>query len=148
VNNSYGHITSQPIHFTKWSNTSYAVFNSLGRVVHIGFLSSIIHGLSTVKALISHEILMLFELINDDKLDEDILYQLDPIDLFNIDELIASEYRNHSTPFSSKVSENIKYKYYVIIKRPFSGLFSFARLDYFKRDLAFFLLQNQLIKTS
>ena len=50
-----------PIHFRKWSNTSYAVFRSIGRVIHIRFLSTIIHGLATVKASIVILILELFK---------------------------------------------------------------------------------------
>lgn len=146
VNNSYGHIASQPIHFSQWSNTSYAIFNSIGRIVHIGFLSSIIHGLITVKALISHGFLtcrqaglMLFELI-----DEDALLLNDPIDLLNIDELIACEYCNLSIPFSNTVSRDINYINYNLLERPFLGLFSFVGFILFMRNQAFFILKKSI----
>ena len=44
-----------PILFKKWSNKSYAIFYSIGKVVHIGFISPIVFGLVTVKALANHE---------------------------------------------------------------------------------------------
>lgn len=145
MNNSYGHCESQPIHFTQWSNTSYAVFNSIGRIVHIGFLSNIIHGLRTVKALISHGFLpcrqaglRLFELINTDEVDEDILSQLDPSVLMNFEELIVGDVCDHSTPFSGCISEDIDHIIYSIAERPFSGLFSFAGFAHFMRNSAFF----------
>ncbi len=138
MNNSYGHCTSQPIHFTQWSNASYAVFNSIGRIVHIGFLSNIIHGLRAVKALISHGFLRLFELINTDEVDEDILSQLDPSVLMNIEELIVGDVCDHSIPFSGCVSEDIDHIIYSITERPFSGLFSFVGFAHFMRNSAFY----------
>lgn len=47
----YKNCTFRSLRFNRWTNTSYAIFNSIGRVVHIGFLSKIIHGLSTVKSI-------------------------------------------------------------------------------------------------
>lgn len=39
----------QVIRFRQWSNKNFAVFNSLGKVIQIGFLSKIIHGLTATQ---------------------------------------------------------------------------------------------------
>ena len=45
-------VTSSTSIFRRWSNKAYAVFNSIGRVVHIGFISSIVSGLKTIRTLL------------------------------------------------------------------------------------------------
>ena len=65
MNYLYKYTDRKVIHFNKWSNTSYAIFNSIGRIIHIGFLSQIIYGLTTVKSIISYGFL---ELISEEDL--------------------------------------------------------------------------------
>lgn len=74
MNNLIKHIDTNIFHFRRWSNKSYAIFNSIGRVVHIGFLSTIIQRLVTVKSLVFHGLLNLFDELNekDDSKDESI----------------------------------------------------------------------------
>jgi hypothetical protein len=73
ITNSVDSTNNQVLHFNKWSHKSYAIFNSIGRVVHIGFLSTILPGLITVKSLISHgQLSLLFELCGNDDLEEEL----------------------------------------------------------------------------
>ena len=74
VINSIDFTNNQVLHFSKWSHKSYAIFNSIGRVVRIGFLSTILPGLITVKSLISHGLFsLLFELYGNDDLEEELI---------------------------------------------------------------------------
>ena len=67
------------LHFRRLSNTSFAIFNSLGKVVHIGFLSTIIQRLITVKALIFHGLINIVDGINE--YDEESIKQLEIPDI-------------------------------------------------------------------
>ncbi len=45
------HITRPTVRFRKWTNTPYAVFNSLKKEIHIGFVSMIIRDINTLKSM-------------------------------------------------------------------------------------------------
>jgi len=146
LNNSCRHIASKTIQFSRWSNTSYAIFNSIGRVVHIGFLSTIIHGLVTIKAIGIHGILELFnQLIHDEADEENLLLDAQTV-LLKLDEGHISEIIVDSDPNSRKVSEDINYINYNIKERPLSGLFSFVEFSHFMENSSFFSTINQFSK--
>lgn len=44
------HIRFQGIHFSKWSNKSYAIFSTIGSVISIGNVTNIIGQLVTIKS--------------------------------------------------------------------------------------------------
>ena len=114
--------SSNPIHFNKWSNTSYAIFNSIGKVVHIGFLSTIINGITTVKSSIVvllldlYERILLEETVIEDVLDSELEYQLAE----NIRRSFSS---NYFIKAEIALSSFINFK---ITQRPKKGLFSFV----------------------
>ena len=82
MNDTIKHIKPKVLHFRRWSNTSFAIFTSLGKVVHIGFLSTIIQRLITVKALIFHGLINIVDGINEnDEYDEESIKQLEIPDI-------------------------------------------------------------------
>ena len=90
LNDIIKHIEPKVLHFRRWSNTSFAIFNSIGRVVHIGFLSTIIQRLVTVKALIFHGLLHIDDgIIDIDECDEESINQLD-ISAINFADLFSN----------------------------------------------------------
>jgi hypothetical protein len=50
LNNSRTYFDGNIIRFRQWSHKSYAVFCSIGKQIHIGFLSAIIQKINTVKS--------------------------------------------------------------------------------------------------
>lgn len=48
--NQYNNSKSKLIHFSKWANKSYAVFGSIGKVIRIGFVTSIIKQIASCKS--------------------------------------------------------------------------------------------------
>lgn len=49
LNNTY-HINTSKLHFSRWSNASFAIFHSIGREVMIGMVSTLLDNLVTVKS--------------------------------------------------------------------------------------------------
>ena len=50
MNRGHNIQSAQTIRFRRWSNKNFAVFNSLRKVIQIGFLSKIIHGLAAASS--------------------------------------------------------------------------------------------------
>ena len=144
MNQSIGYCVSLPIHFKQWSNRSYAIFNSIGRIVHIGFLATIIHGLETVKANGIHGIFMLLNTFHEDP-DHELLLQTSDLMLVlnREEEFIYATYLN-SNPFSRNFDSIFAYVNNYRFQRPFLGLFFICRDDTFyeKSGIFFIPIQN------
>ena len=67
MNYHHRYCAKQVIRFNRWCNTSYAVFNSIGKVVLIGKLSKIISGLVTAKSIVSKRLAYLIEVFYTEK---------------------------------------------------------------------------------
>lgn len=125
MNDFINHIEPKALHFNRWSNKSYAIFNSIGKVVHIGFLSTIIQKLITVKSLISGGLLDAFlELIVKDEHDDDLTKKLEIVGL----SVLFEDLNTTSISISGDRSdlEHINNIYKKSIKRPSQGLFYFV----------------------
>ena len=118
------YISSRPHRFKRWSNKAFAVFNSIGKIVHIGVLSRIVHGISTVKSIL---LCILKELLvqimpEDELVDKDLLKGAQEIELKRYLELVLST--NYIKYFPGASNETYFILTYILIKRPFWGLFS------------------------
>lgn len=68
MNSTKNHTGNAILHFKRWSNKSYAIFNSIGKLVHIGFLSRIIQKLITVKSFFFNGLLtIIHELVEKEE---------------------------------------------------------------------------------
>lgn len=113
----------QTIHFNRWSNTSYAVFNSIGKIIHIGELIKIVHGLITSK---SSFLLSVFEDVravheNEDEISEDRDINLDAL----LSEINVSIMNLGSLSKSFDISRFQNNDHLVYLNKAFMGLFSF-----------------------
>jgi len=117
------------LHFNKWSNTSYAIFNSIGRIIHVGFLSQIIHGLVTVKTIKADGFL---EGINDfiakDEFDEDQFNQIEFIELIKSNQLASCLSTTVLNDNSTKPIEIFTHAIYIILNKAFFGPFLIAQI--------------------
>lgn len=127
MNNLINHIVPEALHFNRWSNKSYAIFNSIGRVVHIGFLSTIIQKLITVKSLISNGLLVVFlDILDIDEQDDDLINKLEIVG----SSVLFEDLNTTSISISSDRSdlEHINIIYKKRIKKALRGPFLFCRL--------------------
>ena len=134
VINSIDFTNNHVLHFSKWSHKSYAIFNSIGRVVRIGFLSTILPGIITVKSLVSHGLFsLLFELYGSDDLEEELKEFTEKLISGESDIL---SHLNLSTSYSEDNSDqNYTFKiYYVNCVKTHYG--------------SFFILSNSLYKSN
>lgn len=146
LNNHRNHIEQSALHFKRWSNTSYAVFNSIGKVVHIGKLSQIIHGLVTVKSVLQHEFLKLFYSIDQNEVhDEDLLGQLEISNSLELVQLPVNFIVNPSIDCSGDLYF-VNYYFSSLLSRPFKGLFYFVGAPSFMGIPAFFMSINTQVK--
>jgi len=133
-----------PILFKKWSNKSYAIFNSIGKVIHIGFISPIVSRLVTVKALVNHEFFRIFDSAGELSLDNN--EQL--LKLSEVDGLILSTGLPHDiTPNQTEedcclgaVSNNKSFL--KVSLRPNSGLFYFVLFLSTNRKIEIFYISD------
>jgi hypothetical protein len=134
LNDIINHIEPKVIHFSQWSNKAYAIFNSIGKVVNIGFLSTIIQGIITVKSLISNEILGVFQEITEkDEFDDDSLNQLEITNLFDIITALKASTIKNCVECSEL--EHITINYIIRTKRALSGSFLFSGIYFSIRRL-------------
>ncbi len=71
MNHKKIHINQSKLHFTKWSNKSYAAFCSIGKVVHIGSLAiSLTQWIGTVVEHIEDILQICAEKETDDNVEE------------------------------------------------------------------------------
>lgn len=140
LNNPKNHIKQSTLLFKRWSNTNYAVFNSIGKVVHIGELSQIIHGLVTVKSVLLHGLLKLFYSINhNEEHDEDFLKQLEVCSLLESGQLSFGFIVNPSTDSSIDLSIANNFTFINIIIEAFNGPFLFCWISIFQGNSNFFM---------
>lgn len=119
----------QVIRFNRWSNTSYAVFNSIGKVILIGKLSKIISGLVTVKSIARKKLAYLIEILFTKKEELAEFFEQPAVDeLFalEISSFLDTTSADKSLDLSSKINNDI-YNQLMYIKA-FFGLFSFVEL--------------------
>ena len=121
LNNSIKHIEPTILHFKRWSNKAYAIFNSIGRIVHIGFLSTIIQRLITVKSIFFHGLLNLFNDLDEKDDSED-----DPIHQHKISNIRSVELLSilNTTLVSNRIeSSNVEFISVLTHKNIFKALF-------------------------
>ena len=114
--------------FKHWSNKSYAVFNSIGKVIHIGFILPIVSGLTTVKAVLNHDFLPIAGYTSDSAIDEDGLLEDVPeyqsaaafLQLIYENIIFNSEFASNSLALSLATYLPLLYL------RPVHGLFYFV----------------------
>jgi hypothetical protein len=127
VNNSRTHIGRGYLLFKRWSNKSYAIFNSLAKVVHIGFIRPIVSSLVTAKAIKRQVFINISECSGDYNFDEaNLLMGL----LEDLNLAIVVEPQNVNIIGQSDYAVCAQLgdlcTYFSISKsRPFSGLFYF-----------------------
>ena len=119
-------ISKKIIHFNRWSNQSYAAFNSIGKIIRICALTKIIHGLSTVKSGLSEKFLIFIHEI-DNKCGREVghLFHLEHGGLHSeigFDVAISSSLFNGSDSINNSFSRII---HIVLNRRPVMGLFYF-----------------------
>ena len=130
MNYHHRYRAKQVIRFNRWSNTSYAVFNSIGKVVLIGKLFKIISGLVTVKSMVSKRFAYLIEFFFGEKepLTESLEHNI------TADELLVRDggsFYDMSSVFKSRkasVSEISIIRNQQKYQKAFKGLFSFVEL--------------------
>jgi hypothetical protein len=121
LNNSIKHIEPTILHFKRWSNNSYAIFNSIGRIVHIGFLSTIIHKLITVKSTFFHGLLNLFN--DEDKKDDIQDDSINPLKI-SIIRLVELLFILNTTLVSNRIEgSNVEFISFVTYKKNFKAYF-------------------------
>ena len=118
------------LHFKRWSNRSYAIFNSIGRVVHIGFLSTLIRDLVTVKSVLAFGLLnTINKCVESDAYDDELLSQ------FELSYITFSEVFPILNTVSivkeigDSISKFIHILVYINICKAFSGPFLFYRFS-------------------
>ena len=127
MNDSSKHIGRGYLLFKRWSNQSFAVFNSLRKVVHIGFILPIVSNLITVKAQIVRIVDEIFVYLNESEFDEGEPSK-DRSALLNLTFVIGLPKTNLIIPADRLCSsEEFALKSYISNSqsRPFSGLFYF-----------------------
>ena len=131
MNSSENHIGNNVLHFNRWSNKSYAIFNSIGKLVHIGFLSRIIQKLITVKSFFFNGLLtIIHELVEKEENKNIFIGEVEapfllPISLF--DSLIAETISNRN-----ECSVGTLYSYILVnkIKKAFRRSFFMLDIHY------------------
>ena len=138
--NSKNHIKRAILHFKRWSNRSYAIFNSIGRVVHIGFLSTLIRDLVTVKSVVCHGLLTIVtEITESVDNDEELLgkIEISDVSLIYTSPIFNTVSINREIEDSISESRNIlKSKKFI---RPFSGLFFIVYFLDFEKKITYLL---------
>ena len=122
MNLSLRNISSYRICFRRWSNTSYAIFRSIGKVIHIGFLSKIIHGLSTVKSISIYtlkELTTQFGIILGVDEGFDLADRVEELLVIRKLELVKNVFQQK--PITNSL--DINYFSYIVHERPFYGPF-------------------------
>jgi len=138
----------QVIRFNKWSNTSYAVFNSIGKVILIGKLSKIISGLVSVKSIASKRLAYLIDVLFTEK--EKLSEFIEPItadELLNLKEI---SFRDVILTYTSK--DVLSAKNIILLDQQnyieaLKGLFSCVELAQAWR-IRHFLFRIKIIKAS
>lgn len=131
MTNSIDIRNNQILYFRKWSHKSYAIFNSIGRVVRISFLSTILPGLIAVKSSVLHH---LHELLDVFCLDDDLKVEEIPENLILAEFDIPPHLSLCETKTKDDFNQNCRVKYFSsIVLRPFFGPF-FIVLDSFDDD--------------
>ena len=143
LNNYKNHIEQSTLHFKRWSNTNYAVFNSIGKVVHIGKLSQIIHGLVTVKSVLYHGFIKLFYSIDQHEKDADgFLEQLEVCSLLESGQLPLDFIVIPSTDSSRDLYIANNFIFINFIFEAFNGPFFLLDSHFLKKFQHFFYVKN------
>ena len=128
--NSKSHIKRAILHFKRWSNRSYAIFNSIGRVVHIGFLSTIIRDLVTVKSVLGFGSLnKINKGIESDAYDDELLSQFELSDITFSEVFPILNTVSVEKEIGNSISKFIHILVYKNICKAFLGPFLFYRFS-------------------
>lgn len=143
MNQEHNIRSAQVIRFKRWSNKSFAVFSSLGKVIQIGFLAKIIHGLNSASADSDSndgelQIDQSEETTEEDWLELKVQKHLELLGLVPSVEMISED-----NSIAGKLSAKKFQKHINIYLRPFWGLLfcmclrsaSSSGLSYFKSQL-------------
>ena len=133
--NSKHYIKPAILHFKRWSNRSYAIFNSIGRVVHIGFLSTIIRDLVTVKSVLAYGLLNIInENFESDTCEEELLSQIELSDIDIISGLNTVSIGNAN---EGSRSEFLRILFYKNICKAIFGPFFIASMLKFGKEFTY-----------
>ena len=138
------HIEQRFLFFKRWSNTAYAIFNSIGKVIHIGAVSTIIFELFSVKSLLKRGDLnfLCLEEAQDD-LNEEWLNKADinsslQLALLIDDRALIQTSKNSCTPLIA--NQYVLFIYYFF--KALIGPFYFVQISPEMRRLTFYILKD------
>ena len=144
--NSQNHTKRAILHFKRWSNRSYAIFNSIGRVVHIGFLSTLIRDRVTVKSVLAFGLLNIIEKsVESDAYDDELLSQIELSDITFSEVFPILNTVSVEKEIGDSILEFIHILVYKNICKAFLRPFLFYRFSYLGKNLLMGTSNNSIL---